>query len=309
MSFARRFLSVVGILVVEVQSGCAGAPSSVVPQAVSPASTTMGSALLYVSESGKDAVGIYSYPQLKRIGALTVKTPEGLCVNPRSDDVWVVSGPLTNKVTEFTHGGTKPVRVLKIGNSLTQYFLNACAVNPTNGDLAVVTTVSSSNPGGLFVFKHATGTPKFYQDPDISAYAFVGYDSSGDAFVDGTNINDLGRLGELPAGATQMKDVTPKGLKLRFPGGVQYDGTDLAVGNQRHGRVYRISGAAIIGTTQLIDACTVQQFFIDTTTGVLIAPSVCGPKAGLLIYKYPAGGAPIKKLNGLGYAYGVVVSP
>jgi hypothetical protein len=308
MSSARRFLSAVGILVaVEVLPGCARAPSPVVPQAVSPASTT-SSALLYVSESSKNAVGIYSYPQLKRIGSLTVKTPEGLCVNPRSSDVWVVSGPLTNKVTEFAHGGTKPIRVLKIGNSLTAYFLDACAVNPINGDLAVVTTVSSSDPGGLFVFKHGTGTPKFYHDPEIFAYAFVGYDSTGDAFVDGTDVNDRGRLGELPAAAKQMEDVTPKGLKLRFPGGVQYDGTDLAVGDERYGRIYRISGTTITGTMRLNDARLVRQFFIDTTSDVLIAPSACKSKSDVLIYDYPAGGAPVKKLTGLISAYGVVIS-
>jgi hypothetical protein len=310
MSFAGRFFGTLGTLVaLGVLTGCDRAASPVVPLAVSPAAKT-GSALLYVSESGKNLVAIYSYPQLKRIGALTVTAPEGMCVDPRSDDVWVVSGPFTNKVSEFAHGGTKPIRVLKIGNSLAAYFIDACAVSPTNGDLAVVTTVTSSAPGGLFVFKHGTGTPKLYQDADMFAYGFVGYDSSGDAFVDGTNVNDEGRLGELAAGATQMEDVTPKGLKLRFPGGVQYDGTDLAVGNQRHGRIYRISGSAIVGTTQLSDTCTVLQFFIDTTRGVLIAPSVCEsePKAELLLYKYPGGGAPIQKLSGLDYAYGAVVS-
>jgi hypothetical protein len=309
MSSARRFLSAVGILVaVEVLPGCASAPSPVAPQVVSSAATTSDGEFLYVSESSKNAVGIYSYPRLKRIGSLSVKTPEGLCVNPRSGNVWVVSGPLTNEVSEFKRGGTKPIRVLQIGNSLTGYFLDACAVNPINGDLAVVTTVSSSSPGGLFVFKHGTGTPKFYHDPEMFAYAFVGYDSTGDAFVDGTDTNDSGRLGELPAGAKQMEDVTPQGLKLRFPGGVQYDGTDLAVGDERYGRIYRISGTTITGTTRLNDACLVRQFFIDTTSDVLIAPSACKSKSQVLVYDYPAGGAAVKKLSGLISAYGVVIS-
>jgi hypothetical protein len=310
MSFAGRIFWAVGVLVaVEVLSGCEHAASPVVPQTVSPASTT-NSALLYVSESGKNLVGIYSYPKLKRIGSLTVKTPEGLCVDPRSDNVWIVSAAPTDKVSEFTHGGTKPIRVLKIGSSLDAYLIGACAVNPLNGDLAVVASVDSSDPGGLFVFKHGTGTPKLYQDSDMFVYGFVGYDASGDAFVDGTDVNDQGRLAELPAGAKQMQDVTPKGLKLRFPGGVQSDGTDLVVGSERNGLIYQISGGAIVGRTRLSDTCLVQQFFIDTTRGVLIAPSFCQsePAAALLIYKYPAGGTPIQKLGGLTYAYGVVVS-
>ncbi len=308
MSSARRFLSAVGILVaVEVLPGCARAPAPVVPQAVSPASTTSG-ALLYVSETGKNAVRIYSYPQLKRIGSLTVTTPKGMCVNPRSGNVWVVSGELTDQVTEFAHGGTKPIRVLTVGNSSTAYFLDACAVNPINGDLAVVTVVSLTASGGLLVFKHGTGTPKLYHDPEMFAYAFVGYDSAGDAFVDGTDISETGRLGELPAGAKQMKDVTPEGLKLNFPAGVQYDGTDLAVANERYGHIYRISDTTIIGTTQLNDVCLVRQFFIDTTDDVLIAPSDCKPKSEVLIYDYPAGGAPVNELTGLTSAYGVVIS-
>jgi hypothetical protein len=310
MSFAARFLCAGGMLVAAAAlDGCEQAASPVEPQAVSPASTT-NSALLYVSESGKNLVAIYSYPKLKRIGSLAVKTPEGVCVDPRSSDVWIVSAAPTDKVSEFAHGGTKRIRVLKIGSSLDAYLIGACAVNPLNGDLAVVASVDSSNPGALFVFKHGTGTPKLYHDSDIYAYGFVGYDSNGDAFVDGTDINDQGRLAELPAGAKQMQDVTPKGLKLRFPGSVQYDGTDLAVGSERNGLIYHIAGGAIVGTTRLSDSCFVQQFFIDTTRGVLIAPSFCQsqPAAKLLIYNYPAGGAPVQKLGGLTYAYGVVVS-
>jgi hypothetical protein len=304
MSLTRPFLIAAGVLVF---AGCARTASPVIPQAVNPASSTSG-ALLYVTESGKDSVGIYSYPRLKPVGSLSVKVPKGLCVDPRSGDVWIVSGPFKNKVREYARGGTQPIRILRIGDRQTAYFIDACAVNPINGDLAVVTTVASSAPGGVFVFKNGSGTPQFYQDRGMFAYGFVAYDSSGDAFVDGTNVDDRGRLAELPFGGTRMHDITPKGLKLQFPGGVQFDGTSLAVGDELSGRIYRISGGAITGTTQLDGACLVQQFFIDTTRGVVIAPVVCGSKADLWIYRYPAGGTPIRKLTGLSYAYGVVIS-
>jgi hypothetical protein len=310
LNLTRALLTIAaGVLVL---AGCARTASPVVPQAVAPqaaapASSTSG-ALLYVSESGKASVGIYSYPALKLVGSLRVKSPKGLCVDPSSGNVWIVSGPFKNRIHEFARGGTQPIRVLKLGSRSAPAFIDACAVNPVNGDLAVVSTIGSSAPGGLFIFKNGTGTPQFYQDRAMFAYGFVGYDSSGNAFVDGTSADDRGRLAELPAGGTQMQDVTPKGLSLRFPGGVQSDGTGLAVGDELSGVIYRISGNTITGTTRLDGACVVQQFFIDTTRGVVIAPVVCQSKAALWIYRYPAGGAPIEKLTGLSYAFGVVIS-
>jgi hypothetical protein len=50
----------------------------------------------------------------------------------------------------------------------------------------------------------------------------------------------------------------------------------------------------------------VQQFFIDG--GQVIAPNICESKGQLLVYNYPAGGAPIAKLNGVSSAFGTVVS-
>jgi hypothetical protein len=113
---------------------------------------------------------------------------------------------------------------------------------------------------------------------------------------------------ELPAGGTKLKNVTPNGLQLSSPGAVQYDGTDLAVGDQKTGIIYRVSGTKIAGTTQLNGTCFVQQFFVDTESAVVIAPNVCSGKGDVLIYDYPAGGTATRRITGFADPFAAVVS-
>jgi hypothetical protein len=194
-----------------------------------------------------------------------------------------------------------PTRILKV----KAYFpiLNACAVNPQNGDLAVTSTNFGSDPGALMIFKNAHGKPKYYNGVMIF-YDYVAYDAGGDAFVDGS---DYGlKLAELKYGTTKLELVTPHGLRIRIPGGVQYDGSSVAVANEKHGVIYQTSGRSEIGKTVLTGACRVGQFFIDGNQ--VSAPSKCREKGRVLIYDYPAGGAPIGELDGLKSPTAVAIS-
>jgi hypothetical protein len=264
--------------------------------------TAASGALLYVSDPAAKGLHIYSYPDLRMVGNIVgLRDAEGLCVDSRTGSVWVTL-PSFHKVVEFPHGGVSPIRTLK-----NDYLpLSACAVDQS-GDVAADAPLSGSDPGAMVVFKNGRGKPEYYQSRRIIMYGFVGYDDSGNAFVDGGG-EDLFHfeLAELPAGQSKLKNVTPHHLTIHRQGGVQYDGTDLAVGDEKLDLIYRISNKQVVGTVQLQGACLIRDFFIDG--GKLIAPSACSSNGDVLVYDYPAGGKPVRKLTGFSDPFGVVVS-
>lgn len=106
-------------------------------------------ALLYVSDSYRGTVFVYAYPSLTPAGTLPgFQRPAGLCVDRRNGNVWVTDMFKHNAV-EFAHGSTTPIRTLDDGAG----YLNACAVNPTNGDVALVNnTIQGEDPGDVVVY-------------------------------------------------------------------------------------------------------------------------------------------------------------
>ncbi len=258
----RPFACAAAMLVAaQVLTGCSHNASPVVPQ-VSNAQTGTRGALLYISDAGADSVSIYSYPQLMAIGKISsIPNPTGpLCRSTHGQRLG--GSEQSKKVIEFARGGTTRVRSLK----LVHPYADACAVD-ANGNLAVAGNIDYDDPGALMIFKNARGKPTIYQSRKIFFYDFVGYDGSGNAFVDGES--GSARLGELPADGTKLENATPKGLRIRFPGGVQNVGDALAVGDEKRGLIYHISGHTIIGKTKLDGTCLVRQFYIDG--GVVIS--------------------------------------
>jgi hypothetical protein len=266
------------------------------------AQTTIANALLYVSDAGMGSVTMYLYPQFKYEGTLSgIKYPAGLCVDPRTEDVWVVDVG-ARALVEFAHGKTKPVRTLKIKAYYPQP--NACAVNPQNGDLAVAIMSFGSDPGALTIFKNARGKPDYYRGI-VSLFYYAGYDNSGNAFADGYG-NSHFQLAELTNGSKTLERVTPHGLRIGVPGGVQYDGFGVAVGDKKRSLIYEISGGSVTGKTSLTDACNIGEFFIDG--GKVAVPSKCGKKGKVLVYRYPLGGFPLAELDGLKTPIAVAIS-
>src|ERR1700735_5266408 len=188
-------------------------------------------ALLYVSDVYLGTVSGYSYPDLAPMGMLSgLSSPEGLCTDPKSGDIWIAQ-VFKSDVVEFAHGGTAPIRTLQ---DVQGAYVNSCAVNPKNGDLAATnSTIQGSDPGNLAIFKRSQGKPLIYSDPKIFSLGFAGYDPAGNLFLDATPYQrgSLFRLDELPYGTNGLTNVPWSGPHLRLPGGVQYDGTSLAVGN------------------------------------------------------------------------------
>jgi hypothetical protein len=306
---------VVTAIVAQVLAGCGGAgPAGGLPAPAPAILTAMraswvdprakGSPLLYVSDQLNRSVFIYAYPALTPMGELTgFNLPWGLCVNRRNGNVWVTD-TFNNDLVEFPHGGSTPIRTLH----QYLYDVDACAVNPKTGDVAAVND-GSEDPAEVIIFKPSHAPPKQYSDiKNALALEFAAYDPDGNLFVDDPGFG-RGRsvLEELAKGSQRLLKIPWHGPPIGYPGGVQFDGTDLAIGDSDNHVVYRTSNGTVVATVTLKDACQVRQFFIHY--GFLIAPNACKSYGNVLIYRYPAGGEPVKQVRGLGAPVGAVVSP
>lgn len=261
--------------------------------------------LLYVSNVS--TVTMYSYPKGKLVGTLRgFYRPEGECVDAVGD-VYVTNLG-TNQIFEYAHGVKKRLRVLRgYGGPV------GCSIDPTTGDLAVSSI--SRGSGGLAVYKGARGKPRLYKDPAFSTYYFCGYDSTGNLFVDGQSSNAAFEFAELAKGDTSLKTVTLD-KSIGYPGGIQWDGRYVAVGDQDTSIIYQFqikahSGKEAGSTPLGSHASEVSQFFILAKK--IIAPNVYFTKrrafSDVLFFDYPAGGKATKKITiGVKTPVGAVVS-
>lgn len=253
--------------------------------------------LLYVSDLGANAVDVFSYPALKAMGSLhDFGSVAGLCTD-KAGDVFVVDedGP----VVVYAHGGTTPIRTLS--GSGAPY---GCSVDSASGDLAV-TQLSSYEDGAVSVYAKAKGKAKAYFNKKIDATFYCGYDASGNLFADGWDRYGKFIVTELPKGDSSLKLFYP-GKSVTHPGGVQWDGKYLAVGNQDAGLIYRTTKTGTIASTVTLKGGTnVEQFWLDGST--LIGPIAASP--GVVgFWHYPAGGASTKTLAGFSYPIAATVS-
>ncbi|MEO7202139.1 MAG: hypothetical protein ABIZ82_06050 [Candidatus Tumulicola sp.] len=261
-------------------------------------------ALLYVSDTESGDVYVFNYPKGTPAGTITGLTdPGGECVDAKGN-VFVTNTGGSN-VLEYAHGGTAPIATLKDPG----FFPIGCAVDPKTGDLAVTNfSSSSSGPGNIVIYKHAQGKPgKALTDANTPQFLLCGYDPSGNLYADGLTSASAFSLDELPAGKKALVPIAlDKGIGN--PGAVQWDGTFLAVGDQADNVVDRFAMASGTGTfqssTALKNAVAIFQFWIQ-------GGNIIGPDSGAAsaeIWKYPAGGKPIKTVRGVYVPLGTVVS-
>lgn len=267
----------------------------------------VGQDLLYVSDEGTNDVYIYSWPQGKLVGTLTgISYPQGECVD-KAGDVFVTSigKNLRSHIYEYARGGTKRIAILDD----LDVWPHGCAIDPTTGNLAVTNLENvRGGPGNVSIYSHARRFLGHYHASDKGYYFFCGYDETGNLFADaGADINSDYGLTELPAGGTTMSDISLD-QTIYYPGGVQWDGNYVAVGDTAANAIYQfsISGSSgsLANTTRLRGASDVLQFWI--ARGI-----VAGANAGsatVKYWKYPSGGKSTQAINGLTDPVGVVVS-
>lgn len=262
--------------------------------------------LLYVSSVLTGDVYVYSYSTQKLLGTLTGFTqPYGLCAD-KSANVWIVNDG-ASQIVEYAHGGTSPIATL----TDTGEYPEGCSVDPTTGNLAVTNFYSTSGAGSVSIYAGARGNPQVYSDPSMVNYRFCGYDSNGNLFVDGVNASSSFVLAELPKGSGSFTNIDFT-QKIEWPGGVQWDGKFVAVGDTDTGTIYRTNAAGTVkGSTQLTGSNYVNQFWIVASSrkkhkaASVVAPSQDGGVLG--IYKYPAGGSPTTTIS-VSEPFGATVS-
>lgn len=276
--------------------------------------------LLYVSDVVNRVVDVYSYPKGEQVGQLTgLSNPGGLCAD-HAGNVFVTNAVQSgaSEIVEFAHGGKAPTQTLSDpGASPT-----GCGVSAATGDLAVtnqcaVKASGCSGRGSVLIYAQAKGSPKRYAPAFVRYFYFCGYDSAGNLFVDGDGPRHEFRLLELRRKGTHLFNVRLHWTSYSNyvdPGGVQWDGKLLAVGNasieRLHPLIYRIAprDGTIVQIKELRGAESVPQFFIDGKT--LIAPASGGGRPGrILFYHYPNGVHPMRSIRSAGIPEGVVVSP
>jgi len=264
--------------------------------------------LLYIGDAGSGGVLVYSYlPALKFVGILSEPpAPGGECVDSAQDVFITDASPFSHVTYEYAHGGTSPIAIFADPGGSP----SACSIDPTTGDLAVASVRSNGTTHGkLAVYKGARGTPKLYADTSFSDMMFCGYDDAGNLFVDGIGPGSAFLIAELPKGGKALTEVTLD-HSILFPGGVQWDGKDLAVGDDRSSYIYRFAVSGYkgkrVGATRLRVWPGLHQFFIDD--GVLIDPTYLPSRGAVALYDYPAGGKPTRTVTGVSTPAGAVVS-
>jgi hypothetical protein len=226
----------------------------------------------------------------------------GVC-SDASGNVWVPNRRHNRwYVDKFARGGNKAIAELRAPHPWL--LLGACAVDPSNGNLAV-TGANIYGANEVLVWSGArSGKPAI----DSVGFCAVGaaYDDASNLFITGwacgSTFNAF--FGELAKGSSHTALINihkPPGIY----GGVQWDGSYVAVayGGKGHAVLYRVQVAGTTG--KVIGVVKPQGFHIGfflTSTGyfVLHDGDVIGTagKHGQLVWAwpYPTGGKPVQSI-------------
>lgn len=262
--------------------------------------------LLYIGDASSGGVLVYTYlPNPRFLGILTVPSqPGGECVDAAQNVFVTDEGPGSRVTYEYAHGGRSPIAILGDPNGTP----SSCSIDPTTGDLAVTSIHNTGGYGELAIYKAAKGRPKMYSGL-FRDLLFCGYDNIGNLYVDGLDLSSNFLMAELPKSGKTLRVVTLN-QQILFPAGVQWDGAYVAVGDNRYSLIYQFTVSGYSGTkvssTRLRGSPNLNQFFI---LGGMVVDPAYGQSQGLVgIYKYPAGGKPVKTITGVSSPYSAVVS-
>jgi hypothetical protein len=163
-------------------------------------------------------------------------------------------------IYELNHDGTL-VRTL---SDPFGFPAGGCAWDPTTGNLAVTNINRYCCSGNVLVYSGASGTPRQFGSPYQKFAYFLGYDSSGNLYFDGEDLNYQFILSELPKGASNGHEIDISGGRIVWPGMVQSAGpAALYVGDQDcthrqlsclHRLAISGSNAKITGEIDLLDS-------------------------------------------------------
>lgn len=240
--------------------------------------------LLYVANVDDSTVTVYTYPKGTYAETLSgiPSFSYGLC-SDTSGHVFVTLYE-AQEVLEYAHGGTQPIATL----SDSGYNPMGCSVSPKTGDLAVANyAMAVVDPGDVAIYKRATGKPRKYTGAGLQNYYFCGYDGNGNLYVDGSGVKTSFQFGRLSGGVLTEIALNQK---IELPGGVQWDGKYIDVGDANGGeQVYGFSMSGNQGTLERTSIFRgwrgTYQFWIDGRT---IAGDEPGSTGEVGLWRYPS---------------------
>ncbi len=312
MSYARKCT---GFAAIVTLVACTAAPSSqpqspnVLPAALHTGPSPHGSwmdpsatsqRLLYVSDTGNDAVYVYGASSNNLVGTLThFSQPLGECVDAKSD-VWIVD---SNGLTEYAHGGTKAIGSISMYPRYYGDHPYSCAIDPTSGEIAIsIINRYQGNDAGLVLICDSEGDCTSYVTHARAYIYFVSYNKNGDLYADGIKIDkNILWMAMRPQGRVFQK-FTIKGATIKSPGAlVNAEGVFSvgAPGSSGNSIIYQVAAdGTVTGTTQLSQANGCNQFAIagNTKSARVTCPNDDG--ANVTKYDYPAGGDPVVTIKG-----------
>ena len=263
--------------------------------------------LLYIAHSGHHRfhglLSVLTFPQGKLVSTIPIRRfATGIC-SDTSGNVWIIVADDNHRTAyEYAHGGTTPIATIHILHSRSG---NACAIDPTSGNLAIIT---GDRLGRNFADVYAgarEGKPASYQIP-FTPTACI-YDDGGNLFVDGAHGSTIFfKLGELAKDANAFTNVTLNKAASWYPGGLQWDGKYLALVEpfrQQGPSIYRIKIAGSVG--DVVGAVHLDTLWSGSPLAIGDGTAVATADEGNVVaqWRYPAGGKRIKTL--VQYEYGV----
>jgi hypothetical protein len=263
--------------------------------------------LLYIAHSGdhrfKGLLSVLTFPQGKLVSTIPIRRfATGICSDP-SGNVWVIVADDNHRTAyEYAHGGTTPIAKIHILHSRSG---NACAIDPTSGNLAIIT---GDRLGRNFADIYAgarEGNPATYPVPFTPTAC--SYDDAGNLFVDGAEGSTIFfRLAELAKAANTFTNVTLNKAASWYPGGLQWDGKYLALVEpfrQQGPSIYRIKISGSVG--DVVGVVHLDTLWSGSPLAIGDGTAVATADEGNVVaqWRYPAGGPRIKTL--VQYEYGV----
>ncbi|MFZ1016591.1 MAG: hypothetical protein WAN39_01835 [Candidatus Cybelea sp.] len=242
---------------------------------------------IYVTEYN-GMIQTYSYPKGKPSGHLPKRgSMQGVCAD-LAGNVFIVNDAQPSSIIEYRAGGRAPVGRFDDEG----YAPRACSVDPASGILAVTNRYALNYTSGTIALYVPAGAnrPLLLTDPDIYEPMYCAYDAHGNLYIEGyTKDLDIA-FAVLPPHSTTFTGITLNHV-VGAPGGMQWDGKDLAVGDSSSNVIYRFaitgSSGAEVGATTLKGITYGQdQFWIEGSK--VVATASVDRLIG--IWKYPSGG-------------------
>ena len=259
--------------------------------------SAQGRDLLYVAGVGySGSTNIYTYPKGRLLSSVAAISST-MCSNA-AGDVFLTE---SYGVAEYPHGASTQIAFINppFGSA------RGCSIDPITGNLAIV--AQTENVFGVAIYRpehdHRWHAPRVYNFTEPQEAC--SYDSAGNLFVAGFTSSRGLSLVELPKGKSAFETITLD-TQVTPQGNIQWDGRFLAIGDFGDTVIHRfaIKGTGTqIGSLTLLRAKYIRQFWIQG--GTLIGPDTYNRGVGF--WRYPQGGAPLKRLSASGGS-GVTVS-